>query len=223
MICLSTTTYSYAPPSPADYRVANMAGEAVSHWTQKALKGIQALQQGLTPTATGPSKSSESVISESPKVRSREDKAYDALAEAKVWFYQVANHLTDEQKHRLFKQLDRLHDVEEWEDGDQPVRQSSFVTFLRTMMALSPLRRPPASGPRRWPNLGLSHQGNLLAVWGDARDRVTLEFLDADQLKWTLSHVRPDGQTVRNAGIGPALDIRNLLSPYNPSHWFDVP
>ncbi len=140
--------------------------------------------------------------------------AYHALAKAKVMVAAMAMHWSDERRHRLFAQLDRLHDVSEWEPGDRPVSPQSFETFLRTMIVLK---------PGRGPNLGLSHQGNLLAVWGTARDRVTLEFLASDRLRWTLTHVTPDGQTVRNAGDGPAFSIRDLLSPYNPTHWFDAP
>lgn len=140
-----------------------------------------------------------------------EARSYDALAKAKIWTSKVAAHLSDEYRRKLFQSLDRLHDIEEWEPGDAPIIEASFLTFLRTLIMLK---------PTKWPSLGLSHKGHLFGIWGNAQDRVTLEFFPDDQIKWVLSCNDQNGKTIRNAGLGPALSISSLLNPYNPEHWF---
>lgn len=193
------------------YQFASSMSNALSAATKETFRNIQSLKGSATSSvsnadAPDPQKSIVPVLND------QRAEVYNAIAQAKLRVSMVAMHLDDAWRQRLFAQLDRIHDIEEWEPEDKPVQAQSFETFIRTMIVLR---------PRKWPNLGLSHDGHLLAVWGTAQDRVTLEFLGGDCVRWTLSHVRPDNNIVRNAGLGPSLQILSLLSPYNPDHWFN--
>src|SRR5688572_7418724 len=63
-------------------------------------------------------------------------RVFHALAGAKILTAQVAMHLEKSWREKLFKQLDLLHETDEWEEGDQPVDQSSYSTFLKAIIAL---------------------------------------------------------------------------------------
>jgi hypothetical protein len=138
------------------------------------------------------------------------EQLYDALARVKVLTSTVAMHLDRAWRFKLFRQLDALHDLAEWEPGDAPVQQSSFAAFLRTMIALQPKRRP---------GLGLSSSGNLIAAWTEGRDRLTLEFLPTGNVRWLLSYY-DDEQVERAAGEAPVRRLTAVLAPYTPAHWF---
>ena len=183
-------------------------GSMLASILQKRNTPSAAVQKRVVPNTAGsaPLQMVHTLNSDTPEARS-----YDALVKAKIWTSKVATHLSDEYRHKLFKSLDRLHDIDEWEPGDAPMVDASFVTFLRTVLIVK---------HKKWPSLGLSHRGHLFGIWGNAHDRVTLEFLPDDQIKWVLTYKNHNGQTIRNAGGGPALSILSLLNPYDPEHWF---
>lgn len=149
---------------------------------------------------------------QAPIISTVEAKAFDALVKAKVLTSKVATHLPDSLRKRLFLALDRLHEIEEWEQGDSPVLEQSFNTFMRSTLVLK---------PARWPSIGMTVAGYLFATWGNATDRITVEYLEADWAQWTVSFVNEAGQIVRGAGTSPALEIRRYVSAYKPEHWFD--
>jgi hypothetical protein len=141
-----------------------------------------------------------------------EVRVFDALARAKVLTSHVAMHLEQQLRERLFKQLDSLHDMGEWEDGDEPVNQSSFQTFLKAILTIKPARRP---------GLGLSQTGNLIAAWTIARDRLTIEFLPHDRVSWVLArHDGDTGEPSRFAGQTNVSELVEGLEPHHPEHWF---
>lgn len=144
-----------------------------------------------------------------------EEEIYQVLADAKISVSRVASHLPDDQRRRLFSQIDRLHDVDDWESGDMPAQRSSFQTFLRTILTL--LR---ATSSLNWPSLGMSHRGHLLASWGTQEDHLTLEFLAGDRVQWSLSCPDGDDQAASVVGEGAILSLIKHLSPYDPEHWF---
>jgi hypothetical protein len=136
-------------------------------------------------------------------------RVFNALVEAKVLTSHVAMHLEPQFRESLFRQLDSLHDTDEWEDGDQPINRSSFATFLKAILTIKPERRP---------GLGLSHAGNLIAAWTTGRDRLTIEFLPNDQIRWVLSLHYDD--PVRIAGQMAVSRLVEGLAPYEPARWF---
>jgi hypothetical protein len=138
------------------------------------------------------------------------DAVYDALARAKVLTAQFAMHLDNDWRRKLFAQLDSLHDVEEWEAGDRPLQEASFVSFIRTMLVLKPAKRP---------GLGLSQGGHLIGAWTEGHDRLTIEFLPGDQLRWVLS-CSHDDQVERHAAQTAVTRLPEVLAPYKPERWF---
>ena len=139
-----------------------------------------------------------------------EERLYDAVARAKVLTSAVAMHLDRTWRAKLFRQLDALHDIAEWEHGDVPLQEASFATFLRTIIALNPDRRP---------GLGLTSAGCLLGAWTTGQDRLTLEFLPNSRVRWLIS-CYDDEQIVRATGEISVGSLSGALEFYRPSRWF---
>jgi hypothetical protein len=147
-----------------------------------------------------------------PNEQPLETRLFDALAAVKILTAQVAMHLDGEWRRKLFEQLDSLHDPEEWESGDEPISQSSFATFLKAILSIRPERRP---------GLGLSHSGNLIAAWTTRRDRLTIEFLPNDRVRWVLGRYHDtEDEPARYAGHTHVSELVEGLSPHHPEHWF---
>ena len=141
-----------------------------------------------------------------------EESLFDATAAVKMLTAQVAMHLDREWRTRLFRQLDSLHDPSEWEPSDSPVQQSSFATFLKAICDIKPTRRP---------GLGLTSAGHLIAAWTTKKDdRLTIEFLPNDRVRWVMSMLHDD-DIERLAGQTTVARLRDQLRPYEPGRWFD--
>jgi len=138
------------------------------------------------------------------------ERLFDAIAAAKMLTAQVAMHLDREWRDKIFQQLDSLHDADEWQADDEPIRQGSFSTFLKAMLALRPNRRP---------GLGLSHNGQLVAAWTTDRDRLTIEFFPNDRVRWVLVRYIED-EPDRFAADTPVSRLGEGLAPHHPEHWF---
>ena len=96
-------------------------------------------------------------------------------------------------------------------EDDKPILGTSFRTFLRMIVYQKPRRRP---------GLGVSHRGNLIGSWTIGTNRLTMEYLPRDIVKWVLSRV-VDGEVERGAGETPLRRLPDVLSPYDPDRWFD--
>jgi hypothetical protein len=143
--------------------------------------------------------------------KSLELQLYDALAAFKMRTATVAMHLDRDWRTRLFKQLDSLLDSESWERDDLPPKFASFSTFLRLLTLLRPQRRP---------GMGATHDGNLIATWTVGNDRLTVECLAGDTVRWHLSALI-DGEVERAAALTPLPRLAAVLRPYSPARWFD--
>ena len=179
--------------------------DALSSETVQITKRVQALQNRPSPGSlrleTVPVTSN----------RTFQEHLFDALAAVKIMTSQVAMHLDGEWRSKLFHQLDSLHDLAEWEEGDQPIQQLSFATFLKAMLSIKPERRP---------GLGLSYAGHLIAAWTTGQDRLTIEFLPNEHTRWVLSR-RYDDDTERFAGDTRVDRLADGLANYHPEHWFE--
>jgi hypothetical protein len=140
-----------------------------------------------------------------------EVQVFEVLAGAKVLTSKVAMHLEREFRDRLFQKLDALHETDQWEEGDEPLDQSSFQTFLKAILTIRPERRP---------GLGLSQTGNLIAAWTTARDRLTIEFLPNDRVSWVLARYDDTDEPARFAGQTSVSQLVQGLAPHRPEHWF---
>lgn len=143
--------------------------------------------------------------------RSLEERIFDATAGVKILTSRVAMHLDREWRDKLFRQLDSLHDPEEWELGNAPIQQASFATFLKAIVGLRPQKRP---------GLGLSHAGHLIAAWTKESERLTIEFLGNDRVRWVIGRRDADGELEQIAGHVTVSGLAAALSPYNTSVWF---
>lgn len=111
---------------------------------------------------------------------------------------------------RLFRQIEDLHDPAEWDERDRPLQAESFATFLRLIAHIRPDKEP---------GLGLTHSGELIAAWADGRNRLTIECLPNDLVRWTMVRWIDD---VRESAAG-STSLQQLLSalaPYGPERWF---
>ncbi|HLE62348.1 MAG TPA: hypothetical protein VI750_04370, partial [Pyrinomonadaceae bacterium] len=142
--------------------------------------------------------------------KSLEERLFDATASVKILTAQVAMHLDREWRNKLFAQLDSLHDLEEWDPDDEPIQIGSFATFLKAMVQIKPQRRP---------GLGLSHNGYLVAAWTVGKDRLTIEFLQNDRVRWVLARYTGD-DVERFAGQTSVSRLIDGLAPYRPDAWF---
>ncbi len=156
------------------------------------------------------SKSSTSETSIINRDHAVEERLFDALFRVKRLTSMVAMHLDAAWRENLFSQLDGLHDPVEWELDDEPIKESSFATFLKAIVEIKPERRP---------GLGLSEAGDLIAAWTTGADRLTIEFLPNDQVRWVLSRYY-DGEPVRIAGQMAVSRLVDQLAPYEPARWF---
>ncbi len=142
------------------------------------------------------------------------EKLFEALAQVKLLTAQVAMHLDTEWRSRMFRQLDDLLDAEDWHEDDDPIKASSFETFLRMIIFHKPSRRP---------GFGVSNRGYLITAWTSGSDRLTTEFLPNDTVRWVLS-CEVDGEAERAAGETSVRRLMEVLAPYSPPRWFaDAP
>jgi hypothetical protein len=175
---------------------------ALSEDTKEILRRVHSLRSHPSPGSLR--------LGEMTHDKPLELRLFDALASAKILTSQVAMHLDQNWRSKLFHQIDSLHDPAEWELGDEPLREASFSTFLKAILNIKPGRRP---------GLGLSSEGNLIAAWTYDSDRLTIEFLPSDRVRWVLSR-RAEGDTERFAGETRVGRLFEGLKSFNPEHWF---
>jgi hypothetical protein len=155
-----------------------------------------------SPTFSGPAMP--------PQPATVAERLFDALAKFKIRTSQVAMHLDRDWRSKLFGQLDSLLDAQDWEPLDRPPSIESFATFLRMLIFLRPARRP---------GLGATAKGELIATWTVGDDRLTIECMPHDLVRWTIS-VSINDDRERAAGITPVSRLPEVLSPYGPDRWF---
>lgn len=139
-----------------------------------------------------------------------ERRLFDALAAMKIKTAEVAMHLNAEWRGRLFDYLDFLHDAEDWDEGDEPAKLSSFTTFLRMVMHLRSPRRP---------GMGLTSTGHLVATWTTGKRHLTIECLPDDEVIWSVSVPAEDGVETA-AGRCGLTRLPLVFAPYEPEQWF---
>jgi len=153
-------------------------------------------------------------ISNIQNVAAKSDTIGGQLAEKRTAFKRVAAsvgmHLDPDWRNRLFAKLDSLIDPEEWDCDFALPSEQSFSTFLRMIIYLHPTKRP---------GLGLSAKGHFLAAWSKLDDRIVIECLANDDVRWVLSRTVGD---VRESGAGKTKIYRipDVIHPYEPDHLF---
>lgn len=144
------------------------------------------------------------------KAETVEERLYDARALCKIKTAEVAMYLPAEWRSRFFSQIDSLMDAENWEEEDAPITAASFTTLLRMLLLIWPVRRP---------GLGATSEGHIIATWTKDRDRLTIECLPVDKVRWVLSRYF-EGNRESGAGEISITRLPAVLAPYKPESWF---
>lgn len=184
----------------ADFSL-NSKRDFFSEDTIKIMDKIRELELGFSSIPTVQTKGS-----------SLNERLFDARANVKILISQVSMHISAELRERLFRQIDLLHDPEEWEDGESPINLLSFKTFLRWVYLNS---------PEKLPSFGLSSSGNFIASWIVNKDRLILEFLSKDNIKWFVTKYYVE-EADHGAGTTKISRISDVLAPYNINDWLSV-
>jgi hypothetical protein len=174
--------------------------EILSANTNLISKSIAELKSPSLPSTNFKSISTNSI----------EEVLFNTSVNVKVLTSQVAMHLSPEYRLKLFAQIDSLHTLDDWDPDDKPIQLSSFKTFLKTFVHIK---------PNRYPSLGLSYNGNILAAWVNNKDRLNIEFLPHDIVKWVFTK-EFNGEVVRSTTQAPIELLLDGLAPYNPNDWF---
>ena len=140
-----------------------------------------------------------------------DERLFIASVSFKILTSQVSMHLDKAWRDKFFRQLDSLLDVEEWDTKDLPPTLQSFRTLIRALLKLNPQRKP---------GLGASSDGKLIAAWSSANNHLTLKCLPHDQFVWSVTRYFGD-QPYRAAGTTDLSRLERVLSPYEPSIWFN--
>ncbi len=152
-----------------------------------------------------------------PPVGDLQEQLFAVRASLKIWVSQVSMHLAAEWRSRLFRQIDLIHDPEDWEPADELTDAASFLTFLRLVLLLG---RPGRPGLNVLPN------GNLIAGWARDRDTLNIEFLPRDEMRWSVVR-RFEDHVERAAGFTILRRLATVLEPYDvESHFWhadDIP
>lgn len=139
------------------------------------------------------------------------EKLFDVTAAVKVWTAQLAMHLPLDARDRLFRQIDTLHDAEEWTESDTPVSIESYKTLVRAIIYHKIDSRP---------SLALMPTGNILALWKDGIDKLTIEFLPEMRARWLVQNHTTAGAE-RVSGTGPLERLSDNLAAYGAERWFN--
>ena len=145
------------------------------------------------------------------KQQSLEELLANAVAEAKRWTSEVAMRLSPDTRRIIFRQLDRLHDADEWFEGDRPINLASYKSFVRAILSKDISGRPA---------FALSSAGILSAIWLNAGARLIIEFFPDDRVRYLVT--RPLGEEVeRVAGETRASRLTEVLHPFDGGAWFN--
>jgi hypothetical protein len=155
---------------------------------------------------------SASVVTLPATKMSLEERLFRATADAKVWTSRVAMHLDRESRDRFFRQIDSLHDPDEWSGEDSPVNIESYKGFIRAILFLKIDAKPA---------LSLMPNGNLLASWYDDKGKISIEFMPGGRIRWFAKSVT-GGETERATGTASLTRMRDVLLPYDGDRWFDA-
>lgn len=132
-----------------------------------------------------------------PEITSFEEQIFNSLVSLKVSVSQYAMHLTTEERHRIFAELDSLINVDDWHEGDTLPNIIAFRDFLKWMIY---------SKYFKWISLGVSDEGGMTVAWKTKRVLLTAKFsglAGQDGVKWTAQILSEKGETGYAVGKCP--------------------
>ncbi len=188
------TTYDTVyPPESMDYP-SSVVGEH-SLLISNALRGLTNTLRLRPPIAGG-----------------IEERLFDSRAACKKLVANLAMpmlHLSKEWRDRFFVQIDTLLDPNEWDKNDLPISEVSFLTLIQMVILLRPKRRP---------GLGTTADGHILAVWKKDGNRLTVECLPDNRVRWVVLAYF-DGKRETVVGENDLARLPSVLNPYHPEQW----
>ena len=164
-------------------------------------EAIQSLDQPL-PSVQGQDVSS---IRDATRSHLLARKSFDL----KVLVSRVSMHFNDTRRRSLFRQIDMIHDPENWEESDELPSKDSFSTLMRFYISPRVIQNP---------KLGLSANGMFLAMWSTDGAMLTLEFKPKDQVAWIVRE-QSNGELEYASGASPLRRLWNVIAPYRISEW----
>lgn len=134
------------------------------------------------------------------------DQLLTKLVSLKRMTASVAMHFSSDWRAKLFHRLDTLLDPDNWQPEDQLPSEKSFSTLLRMMIYLHPTRRP---------TIGLSPTGHFVTAWKKDTDRLIIECIGNDDVRWIVTRTL-DGAQESAAGKVSLHRIPDVTAPYDP-------
>jgi hypothetical protein len=132
-----------------------------------------------------------------PESASFEEQIFNSLVSLKVAVSQYAMHLTTEERHRIFAELDSLINVDDWHEDDQLPNIVAFKDFMKWMIY---------SRYFKWISFGVSDEGGMLVAWKTPRVLLTAKFsglAGQEGVKWTAQITSQKGEAGYTVGKSP--------------------
>jgi hypothetical protein len=126
---------------------------------------------------------------------------FNVRANAKMVAAQVSMHLKPEWRAKIYRQIDRLLDVEQWDEGDGLLDVASMKSFLRFIIY---------ANATAVPSLGMAPTGAILAAWRADTRRLTIEFRGNDSCRLAISHFTGDDTSIITFS-GSTVQARSFL------------
>ncbi|TGQ47619.1 hypothetical protein [Mesorhizobium sp. M00.F.Ca.ET.216.01.1.1] len=188
---IAPNTSSEIPVSPGAGAYSTRLNDAVSNAFKRSLEPLGAVK------SKGNDKHLSTLLENSKAI-------------FKVATNTVAMHLlSPDWRDLLFRQVDSLLDIEEWDENDKPVVSGSSLTFVRMLIFLKARR----------PGLGATSDGSLVASWTTGDNRLTIICKPNDWVRWVVS-TKTDAGCETAAGQTKIARLPIVLEAYNPQQWF---
>ena len=124
---------------------------------------------------------------------------------------QYYNHLGENRLNNLKGQLTRIMQGESWEEGQPHPQDGSLLGVVRLITFMNPLKLP---------SLGCSIRGNFTTAFRNGSALLFFEHKSPDELRWSIGHEVAEGRET-SAGETFLTRLPDVLTPYNPSRWFN--
>jgi hypothetical protein len=173
------------------------ANDEFGYGAHDVVVGVSALSTtlgDLFSRGTRPSPSSEKPTTRhifKPLEETKEIRLFNIVAALKMAVAEVSMHLEPAWRAKLFRQIDMLHEPDDWDDEDKLADQDSFKTFLHMILQY---------GYMHGISLGIDNDGRILAGWEDGSSSLSFAFLPKDMVRWSVVH-RQDEEIESASGI----------------------
>jgi hypothetical protein len=193
----------------ANYVISYGAGEVVVGASALSTTLGDLFSQGRRPPPSSETRTTRHIFK--PLEETKEIRLFNIIAALKMAVAEVSMHLDPTWRARLFRQIDMLHEPDDWDDEDKLADQESFKTFLHMILQY---------GCMHGISLGIDNDGRILAGWEDGSSSLSFSFLPKDKVRWSVVH-RQDEDIESASGISSLDRLPAVLQPYNPKAWYD--